>query len=65
MIVDGVHRHQHMALGLHEGAHDAEGANSISVLHHKAGDDGVIGPLPSGQAVVAVLLQGEVGAPVL
>ena len=65
MVVHRVHHHQDMALGLHKGPHHAEGPHRLPVPHQEPGDDGVIGPFPSGQAVVAPLVQGEVGPPVL
>ena len=54
-----------MSLGLHESAHDAEGAEegSVAPLGGQAGDDGVVGPLGRGQAVGMALHQGKVGAP--
>ena len=52
-----------MSLGLHEPAHDAEGAEEGSVVGPggKAGDDGVVGTLARRQAVRVALRQREVG----
>ena len=64
-VVHGVHHYLHMALGLHEAAHHAEGADGLAILCQKAGNDGVVRALASLQAVVAALVQREVGPPVL
>ena len=65
VVVDGVHQHLYLPLGLHKAAHDAEGTHRLPVLHQEAGDDGVVAAFAAGQAVVAVLVHGEVGPPVL
>ena len=57
VVVHRVHHHQDMALGLHKGPHHAEGAHRLPVPHQEPGDDGVVGPLPSGQAVITPLVQ--------
>lgn len=54
-----------MALGLHEAAHDPEGPYGFPVFGQKPGDDGVVGFLPGGQAVVHSRIQAEVVPPVV
>lgn len=56
--------HLDVALGLHESAHDAEGAEEGSVVGFggQAGDDGVVGTLARSQAVRVALRQREIGA---
>ena len=54
-----------MALGLHETAHDTEGANGLAIPGQEAGDDGVIRALAALETIVTAFLQGEVGSPVL
>ena len=53
-----------VALGLHESAHDAEGAEEGSVVGPggQAGDDGVVGTLARSQAVRVARRQREIGA---
>ena len=57
VVVHRIHHHLHVTLGLHKGPHHPEGAHRLPVLHEEAGDDGVVGALAPGQAVVAVLVQ--------
>ena len=61
MVIHRVHHHLHVALGLHEGPHHAERTHRRPFLHQEAGDDGVVRLLAAGQAVIAALIQGEVG----
>ena len=55
-----------VSLGLHESAHDAEGAEEGPVVGPggQAGNDGVVGPLPRRQDVRVALRQRKVGASV-
>lgn len=57
----------HVALRLHEPAHDAESAvqRPVGRVGHHAGDDGVVGTLPGLQFVGVVRVEAEVGAAVL
>ena len=53
MIVDGIQEYLELPLGLHESAHDAEGADRTAVFRQKAGNDRMIGLLPRPDAVIA------------
>ena len=50
--VEGVHDHLEVPLGLHEPAHDAEGADRAAIPGHEAGNDGVVGALARGKGVI-------------
>lgn len=67
--LEGQHVQQdlHVALGLHEPAHDAVAGVQATVLRvgDHGGDDGVVGSLPRREAVRVVGLQLEVAAAVL
>jgi hypothetical protein len=57
--VDGIHEHLHMSLGLHESAHDAEGAYRLSVFCQEARDDGVVRALARCQDIRMAGIKGK------
>ena len=65
MVIDGVHEDLHLALGLHEPAHDAEGPDGLPILRQEAGNDRMIRFLARADAVVAVSVHAEIAAPVV
>ena len=64
-VVDHVHQHLGMPLGLHVAPHQAEREPGLAVLGDEAGDDRVERPLVRLQPVGVRRVEGEQAAPVL
>ena len=65
MVVDGVYQYLHVSLRLHESAHNAKGADGLSILAQKTGDNGVIALFASFDAIVAAGVKAEIVAAIL
>ena len=65
VIIERVDEDLSLTLRLHERAHHAERTDGGAVPEQEAGNDGVVGPLAAGKAVVACGVEREVCAAVL
>ena len=65
VIIERVDEDLGLTLRLHECAHHTERTDGGAVPEQEAGNDGVVGPLAAGKAVVACGVEREVRAAVL